>query len=62
LTKTIAAGEIIEIEVPVLSVIPASYSETFGMFKDDPTFAQFTRATKTYRRVRNRVQRRNSRP
>ncbi len=50
----VAQGELVEVEIPLPQpVIPASYTETFGMFRNDPSFKKFVAATRTYRRKRN---------
>ncbi|MFZ2358445.1 MAG: hypothetical protein WA040_03805 [Anaerolineae bacterium] len=36
-----------------LPVIAAPYQETFGMFRDDPTFADFLAEVQKYRRQGN---------
>jgi len=42
IVELLSGGEVIELEVPkVQPIIPAPYHETFGMFRDDPTFSDF---------------------
>ena len=54
----VAQGEVVQVEVPLpLAAIPAPYTETFGMFRHDPTFDKFVAAVKAYRRKRNRSSR-----
>ncbi|MBI3363029.1 MAG: hypothetical protein HY023_18150 [Chloroflexi bacterium] len=51
----IAQGELVQVEVPLpQATIQAVYAETFGMFRNDPTFGKFVTAVNTYRRKRNR--------
>jgi hypothetical protein len=52
----LAEGEIIEVDVSTPQpVIAASYSDTFGMFQDDPTFDDFVKEVQQYRRKRNQA-------
>lgn len=46
------AGEIVNLDIPT-SIIPASYSDTFGTFRDDPTFAEFVAEVNRYRQKQN---------
>ena len=44
-------GEVVELEAPnIQPIISAPYSETFGMFRDDPTFSDFLTEVEQYRR------------
>ncbi|MBI4316741.1 MAG: type II toxin-antitoxin system HicB family antitoxin [Chloroflexi bacterium] len=55
LAGLVARGELVEIELPLpQSLVPASYADTFGAFRHDPTFKRFVNATRTYHRTRNR--------
>ena len=50
----LATGEVVDLEIPT-PAIPASYADTFGMFKDDPTFVEFVEEVNKYRQERNQV-------
>ena len=47
-------GELVDLEIPV-PMIPASYADTFGLFQDDPTFAEFLEEVNQYRQARNQI-------
>ena len=47
--QLLGEGEVVEMEVPTpVPVLAASYAETFGMFRADPTFADFLQAVDAY--------------
>lgn len=49
-------GEIVEMDIPGTEPVLASgYAETFGMFKDDPTLAEFTAEVNRYHEERNKT-------
>lgn len=49
-----AEGEVVQLDVPeVRPIISAPYQDTFGMFRDDPTFVEFLAAVEEYRRQDN---------
>lgn len=48
----LATAEIVDLELPV-PVIPAAYAETFGMFRNDPTYSDFVEEVNRYRQERN---------
>ena len=50
----LVAGEIIDLDIPT-SIIPALYSDTFGAFRDDPTFAEFVAEVNLYRQEQNQL-------
>lgn len=51
IARLMAEGEVVQLEVPeVPPIISAPYQDTFGMFRDDPTFAEFLAAVEEYRR------------
>jgi predicted RNase H-like HicB family nuclease len=46
----LAEGEVVEVDVSVpRPLIASSYSDTFGMFQDDPTFDDFIKEVQKYR-------------
>ena len=52
----LADGEIVEMDIPAQEPIVASgYAETFGFFRDDPTFAEFVTEIERYRQEKDRV-------
>lgn len=52
----LADGEIVEMEIAAQEPIIASgYAETFGFFRDDPTFAEFVTEIERYRQEKDRV-------
>ena len=54
LTQLVTQGELVEVEVPLPPPhVAVSYKDTFGMFRNDPTFKAFVAATNAYRRKRN---------
>jgi predicted RNase H-like HicB family nuclease len=56
ITQFLTNSEIIQVEVALPQpMIAAPYMETFGMFRDDPTFPEFIKETRKYRRKRNRL-------
>lgn len=53
IAELLAEAEIVEVDVPVPhAVIAAPYAETFGMFRDDPTFDDFVEEVQKYRNQR----------
>lgn len=50
----LTTGEIVDLEIPT-PVIPTPYADTFGMFRDDPTFATFVEEVNQYRQERNQI-------
>ncbi len=47
-------SEVVALEVPTPEpVLAAPYAETFGMFRADPTFADFLQEVDAYRQARN---------
>jgi predicted RNase H-like HicB family nuclease len=54
IVQMLAEGEIVEVDVPE-PVIPTPYQETFGMFRNDPTFPEFIAEVENYRRQRNQA-------
>ena len=54
ITDMLVADEIVDLEIAT-PVPPAAYAETFGMFRDDPTFAEFVEEVNLYRQEQNRV-------
>lgn len=54
IAKLLADGEVIELEVSHSQpIISAPYHETFGMFRDDPTFPDFLVEVEKYRQHGN---------
>ena len=58
--KTIAnmlsKGEIVELEIPTSQpILSSTYPETFGMFREDPTFPEFVEETNKYRQQQNQA-------
>lgn len=54
IAKLLADGEVVELEVSHdQPIIPAPYQETFGMFRDDPTFSDFLAEVESYRQREN---------
>ncbi len=50
ITEMLTDGEVVELEVPdIHPIISAPYNETFGMFRDDPTFSDFLTEVEQYR-------------
>lgn len=50
IAKLLTEGEVIELEVSdTRPIIAAPYHETFGMFRDDPTFPEFLAEVEKYR-------------
>jgi predicted RNase H-like HicB family nuclease len=54
ITDLLTTSEIVDLEIPI-PVIPSPYTETFGMFRDDPTFAAFLEEVNHYRQERNQI-------
>jgi hypothetical protein len=50
----LTTGEIVDLEIPA-PLVPAPYADTFGMFRDDPTFAAFVEEVNQYRQERNQI-------
>lgn len=52
-----AKGEIVEVDIPAppQPIIPSPYAETFGMFRDDPTFSEFMEEVDKYRQEQNQM-------
>ena len=50
----LVAGEIIDLDIPT-PIIPADYADTFGAFRDDPTFAEFVAEVNLYRQEQNQL-------
>ena len=50
----LTTGEIVDLEIPT-HVIPTPYADTFGMFRDDPTFTTFVEEVNHYRQERNQI-------
>ncbi len=49
-TDMLEDGEVIQLDFPeIQSIIPATYQETFGMFRDDPTFGEFLTEVEKFR-------------
>jgi predicted RNase H-like HicB family nuclease len=48
----LTTGEIVDLEIPTPMIL-APYADTFGMFRDDPTFAAFIEEVNQYRQERN---------
>lgn len=48
------AGEIIDLDIST-PIIPADYADTFGAFRDDPTFAEFVAEVDLYRQEQNQL-------
>jgi hypothetical protein len=48
------SGEVINLDIPT-SITPASYSETFGAFREDSTFAEFVAEVSLYRQEQNQL-------
>lgn len=54
IVNLLAQGEVVQLEIPeVQPIIAASYENTFGMFRDDPTFVEFLAEVEEYRRQDN---------
>lgn len=54
IVKLLADGEVIQLDVPeVQPIIAAPYEDTFGMFRDDPTFTDFLTEVEKYRQQGN---------
>lgn len=54
IAKLMAEGEVVQLDIPeVRPIIAAPYQDTFGMFRDDPTFTEFLAAVEEYRRMDN---------
>lgn len=54
IVNLLAQGEVVQLEIPeVQPIIAASYENTFGMFRDDPTFTEFLAEVEEYRRQDN---------
>ncbi len=54
IARLMAEGEIVQLDVPeARPIISAPYQDTFGMFRDDPTFVEFLAAVEEYRRQDN---------
>ncbi len=55
----LTTGEIVDLEIPTsmipVPMTPALYADTFGMFQDDPTFAEFLAEVNQYRQERNQI-------
>lgn len=50
IVKLLADGEVVQLDVPeVQPIIAATYQDTFGMFRDDPTFADFLAEVEKHR-------------
>ena len=57
IVEWLAGGEIIEMDIPgTAPVLASGYAETFGMFKDDPTFDEFIHEVNRYREARNKIE------
>jgi predicted RNase H-like HicB family nuclease len=54
ITDMLVADEIVDLDIPA-PLIPAPYAETFGMFRDDPTFAEFETEVERYRQDQNKA-------
>src|SRR4051794_2582337 len=54
ITDLLTSGEIVDLEIPT-PLMPVSYKDTFGMFQDDPTFADFLAEVDQYRQASNEV-------
>lgn len=54
IAELLASGEVVDLEIPA-PVIPSAYADTFGMFKDDPTFAEFVEEVGKYRQQQNQI-------
>ncbi|MEZ4710902.1 MAG: hypothetical protein R3A44_27130 [Caldilineaceae bacterium] len=52
IAQLLNAGEIIELEIPT-PIIAATYSDTFGAFRSDPTLTEFIEEVNRYRAERN---------
>lgn len=52
ISDLLTAGEIIDLDIPT-PIIPADYADTFGAFRDDPTFAEFVAEVNLYRQEQN---------
>lgn len=47
IANLLSKGEIVELEIPMGQAMRSStYTETFGMFRDDPTFSEFVEEKK----------------
>lgn len=54
IVKLLAEGEVVRLEIPeVEAIIAAPYEDTFGMFRDDPTFVEFLAEVEEDRRQDN---------
>ena len=54
--ELLAESEVVELEVPDSEAqLPKSDNGTFGMFRDDPTFAEFLEEVQAYRAERNKI-------
>ena len=54
IVRLLAEGEVVRLEIPeVEAIIAAPYEDTFGMFRDDPTFTEFLAEVEEYRRQGN---------
>ena len=52
----LADGEIVEMDIaPQEPIIASGYAETFGFFRDDPTFAEFVTEIERYRQGKDSV-------
>ncbi len=54
ISDTLAQGELVDLEIPEPKpMVASSYDDLVGMFKDDPTYAEFLDEVEKYRRERN---------
>lgn len=53
ITEALATAEIVDLDLAT-PAIPSAYAETFGMFRDDPTFTEFVEEVSRYHQERNR--------